>query len=341
MMRMGPSIQRLSSPCNPLNPYGLQISVRALGLISAVIVVVFLSTCPAGVAADSVASGKAVEVQMRNIRYHFTDTILVHIRRLHGHLVPRGELPVFDDKNSFQLQIDSAEIAMPLQSLANVLNGYVFAKSDAPLKSITVRPAANGRLVIKGKLHRKGDVSFESDGSLSLTADGRIRLHIDKVKALHLPVKGLMDLLGVEISDLVSTGRVSGVEAEKDDLILDPETLLPPPHIAGRITEVRIDGDNIVQVFGKPAMPMRVAAANYMAYRGNRLRFGKLTMNDTDMILIDMDPRDAFDFYLDHYKEQLVAGYTKETPAFGLRVYMRDYNKLSRAQAVASVRKPD
>jgi hypothetical protein len=65
-----------------------------------------------------------------------------------------------------------------------------------------------------------------------------------------------------------------------------------------------------------------------MAYRKNQLRFGKLTMSDTDLILIDMDPRDPFDFYLDHYKEQLVAGYTKETPSFGLRVYMCDYNKL-------------
>jgi len=65
-----------------------------------------------------------------------------------------------------------------------------------------------------------------------------------------------------------------------------------------------------------------------MIYRGGRLRFGKLTMDDTDMVLTDMDPQDPFDFYLSHYKQQLVAGYTKTTPTFGLRVFMRDYNKL-------------
>src|SRR3989440_10385008 len=70
---------------------------------------------------------------------------------------------------------------------------------------------------------------------------------------------------------------------------------------------------------------------NYMAYRGNQLRFGKLTMSDTDMVLIDMDPKDPFDFYLDHYRDQLVAGYTKMTPEFGLRVFMRDFHKLHRA----------
>ena len=67
-----------------------------------------------------------------------------------------------------------------------------------------------------------------------------------------------------------------------------------------------------------------------MAYRGNELRFGKLTMHDTDMVLLDMDPQDPFDFFLDHYNDQLVAGYSKTTPSFGLRVYMRDYNKLKR-----------
>ena len=34
--------------------------------------------------------------------------------------------------------------------------------------------------------------------------------------------------------------------------------------------------------------------ANYMYYRGGRLRFGKLTMDDTDLLLVDEDPKDPF-----------------------------------------------
>lgn len=41
-----------------------------------------------------------------------------------------------------------------------------------------------------------------------------------------------------------------------------------------------------------------------------------------------MDPNDPFDFFLEHYKEQIAAGYAKTTIEFGLRVYARDYNKL-------------
>lgn len=290
-----------------------------------------LGTLEAAQHTDARAQGsRAVEVQMRNVMYHFSDNVAVRIRQLRGQLLPTTEkLPVFDDKESFVIRIASAEIAMTTDALANVLNSYVFAGRDAPLKGISIR-AENNRLKIKGKLHKKGDISFETEGQLSSTEDGKIRLHVEKVKALHLPVKGLLDLLGIEIADLIRTGKVKGITVEKDDLVLDPATLLPPPHISGRVKDVRLENNNIVQTFGGDftAQVMQVNATNYMAYRGNQLRFGKLTMNDTDMVLIDLDPKDPFDFYLDHYKEQLVAGYTKETMSFGLRVFMRDYNKL-------------
>lgn len=275
----------------------------------------------------------AVAVEMHNIHYHFTGSVVVSISMLKGALLPTraGEIPVFDDKQSFLLQIDTAEINMPLASLANVLNQHVFAARDAPIKDLAIT-VDGGRLKVKGKLHDKGDVGFETEGTLSATPDGRMRLHAEKVKALHLPVKGLMDLFGVKIANLIHTSKVRGVEAEGDDLILDPQQILPPPQIRGKVTAVEVRADEIVQRFGDtqhaPAPSMK---GNYMAYRGNRLKFGKLTMENTDMVLIDMDPRDAFDFYLDQYQRQLTAGYTKITPAFGLRVYMRDFNKLPRA----------
>jgi len=272
---------------------------------------------------------------MHNVTYHFTNDIAVSIRDLRGALVPEGkhQIPVFDDKNSFLLHIDSAEIAISTSAMANVLNSHVFSRSDSPIKNVSIQ-IDKDKLKIKGKLHNKGNVPFETDGTLSATPEGKIRVHTEKVKALHLPVKGLMDLLGINVDDLVKNGKMQGIQIEKDHLILDPEQILPPPHIRGKVTNIRLVGDSIVQTYGPPAkapsqMPV---GGNFMAYSGNQLRFGKLTMSDTDMILIDMDAKDPFDFYLDHYKEQLTAGYTRVTPGFGLRVYMRDFNKLQRGK---------
>ena len=280
------------------------------------------------------SSNANIRVQMHNIHYHFTDSIAIQINDLDGSLVPSGgnPFPVFDDKSSFLLQIDSAQISITPESLAQVLNSYVFARSDAPLKDINLaidQDKLRGELKIKGKLHNRGDIPFQMEGRLTPTEDGRIRVHAENIKALHLPVKGVMDLFGVTIAALVKTDKLQGISVDKDDLLLNPEQLLPPPHIKGRVTRVRLDAGGIALTMGNAAPQERILkTGNYMGYFGNRLRFGKLTMSDTDMILIDMDPKDPFDFDLDHYLSQLGAGYTKITPQFGLRVYMRDYNRV-------------
>src|SRR5258708_3232298 len=216
-----------------------------------------LVICATGALVTSISQDKpqfehesgAVQVQMHNVMYHYADNMAVHILRFGGELVPTTpeRPPVFDDKDSFSLHITAAEISLDTQSLANVLNSNVFAGKDAPLKDISIG-IESGRLKVKGKLHKKGDISFETAGQLSATADGKVRLHAEKIKALHLPLKGLMDLFGLDIADLIKTGKVQGVEVNKEDLILDTGKILPPPRIDGRVTDVRLAGNSIVQV---------------------------------------------------------------------------------------------
>jgi Protein of unknown function (DUF1003) len=45
-------------------------------------------------------------------------------------------------------------------------------------------------------------------------------------------------------------GKVPGVGAQEDDLMIDLEQILPAPHIEGKVVSVRIEGDKIIQVFG-------------------------------------------------------------------------------------------
>jgi hypothetical protein len=293
-------------------------------------------TITAGQNSPSDKQSGSVQTQMRNVRYHFSDTVVVEIRSLNGELVPLGnnELPIFDDKNSFSLRISNAEIAIDSSNLANVLNSYVFARPHSPLTELSIT-VSNGRLKVKGKLHDKRDIPFETEGILSPTADGKLRLHSEKIKAMHVPVKGLMGLFGIDLGGLIKEGKVPGVQAQEDDLILDLEQILPPPHIEGTVVSVRIEGEKIIQIFGGPdSKAMKnIRGGNYIAYKNNRLRFNKLVMNDVDLVLIDMDPNDPLDFYLEHYKEQISAGYTKTTPDSGLRVFIKDYNKLHPAKA--------
>ncbi len=54
-------------------------------------------------------------------------------------------------------------------------------------------------------------------------------------------------------------------------------------------------------------------------------------MSDADLKLIDMDAKDPFDFYTARYNDQLVAGYSKNTPNKALRTYMPDFSDLRQA----------
>jgi hypothetical protein len=310
-------------------------------LISLAVLVLLCAAFPVAVAGQNPPANDkqegAVQAQMHNVMFHLSDTVVVEIRSLNGELVPLGknEFPNLDDKDSFNLRINSAEIAIDSSNLANVLNSYVFARPDSPLTDLSIR-IEKGRLDVKGKLHDKGDIPFETEGILIPTADGKLRLHSTKIKAMHVSVKGLMDLFGVDLGSMIKEGKVPGVQAQEDDLVLDLQQILPPPHIEGKVISVRIEGDKIIQMFGgSDAHPVRnIRAGNYMAYKNNRLRFGKLLMNDVDLILIDMDPNDPLDFFLDHYKEQLAAGYAKMTPDSGLRVFIKDFNKLHPTKAL-------
>jgi hypothetical protein len=285
----------------------------------------------------------AVRAQMHNVKYRYTDKVAVQINSLDGALVPTGnnEFPVLDNKNSFKIRIDTAEIAISPTDLANLMNSYVFVGANSPLARISVA-IVNGQLRIKGRLREKGDIPFETQGVMSPTPDGRVRLRSEKIKALHLPVKGLMEAFGIDVGDLIKSGKVPGVQAEDNDLILDLEQILPPPHIDGKVTAVRVTNNSIIQTFGgnggssnggPPAANLQ--NANYMSYTGNRLRFGRLTMDDADVTLYDLDPADPMDFFLDHYKEQLAAGYIKITASFQLRVFLKDFNKLPRSKSKA------
>jgi len=279
-------------------------------------------------------TNRGVKTEMRNVMFHLTPVAAAHLQVLSGELWPTGknEMVVFDDKTSFEVRVTNGTVSISPEALSDIMNNYVFAKKDAPLKDLSVSINKN-RLIIKGKLHSKGDIPFGTVGNLSVTLDGRLRVHTEKITALKLPVKGMMGLFGIELANVVNTSKIAGIDTDKDDLLMDLGTLLPPPHIRGKVTGVRLENNTIVTTFGDGgrSLPAPKEKGSYMAFQGNPVRFGKLTMEQTDLTVLDLNPADTLDWDQDHYKDQLVAGYSKITPSFGLRAYAKDYSKLGGA----------
>jgi len=283
-----------------------------------------------GTADDSVP----VHATFENVHLHVGYGAVLEVRHLEGALLTTdaNRPPVFDDQRSFALRVDSGQMAMTPASLTALLNGHVLAFEGSPMSDVEVSIEGN-HLKQSGTLHKGVPIPFSIVAEISATPDGRVRLHPIKVKAAGIPSGGLMKAFGLQLDDLVKSNRAHGIEIVGDDLLLSPDRLLPAPALKGHLTGIRIEGDRIVQEFGHPtrSVTKKGRSGNYMHYRGGTLRFGKLTMSDTDMQLIDADPRDPFDFSPAEYVRQLVAGYSKNTPEGGLRVYMPDYNEASKA----------
>jgi hypothetical protein len=272
---------------------------------------------------------------MHHVHLHVDEGIVLEIARLHGTMVSRdaGQPPVFDDQRSYVLRVDTADIAMETASLSALMNRHVFGAEGSPLSELTAT-AREGRIALKGKLHKGLTVPFSARAAVGVTGDGRLRLHLESIKTAGVPAKDLMHVFGLDLADVVNLKERRDVTIDGDDLVIAPGQALPPPEIRGHLTDASVRAGRLVLAFRPPGGSHQAAEArgrqNYVLLSGGSIRFGKLTMRDADLRLIDADPRDPFDFYPARYERQLVAGYSKNTARGGLRTFMPDYDDLAR-----------
>jgi hypothetical protein len=278
-------------------------------------------------------------IEMRNVSLHVADGVVLEVRALDGEFIShsRSEPPIFDDPGSYTLRMRTGDLSMDAASLTTLLR-LASAAHPSPLKDVHIT-LEDGELHASGKVQKGVAVPFSMTATVSVSADGWMRLHATKLKAVGVPVKGLLDLVGLDMGSLMKMPAGSGMRAEGDDLLMDTAAMLPPPRTEGKLERVAITGNRMtMRMIGAGAPPARPAtlpvpsAHNYLYFYGGPIRFGKLTMTDADMQLVDADQSNPFDFFPAHYDDQLVAGYSRNTRRKGLQVFMPDYARV-RAKA--------
>jgi len=284
-------------------------------------------------------SSPPLQVEIRNVALHVTEDVTVQIRNLRGRFLPvrEGDIPFFDDPNSYVVDVEAGEVAMDEASLNALVNNHAFGHGKKPIRNLELK-LEDGMLKQEGVLDKKIDLPFKTKGAVEPTPDGKIRVHAKSIKSLGLPVKPLMKLFGIEMDDLLKVEPGHGLTVDDNDLIIDPQLMLPPPRMRGRITSVRVEDGQLIQVFGSvPFRPLQPLASskNHFYWRGDALRFGRLTMKNVQLELIDQDASDVFDFSVAGYNRMLVAGYSKTMPDGSLRTYLPDFADLANGGPVA------
>ena len=230
----------------------------------------------------------------------------------------------------------SGDVALDGGAITALLNEIAFNYPGAPLGHLRVR-IEEGKVVQRGTLHKGVSIPFEMWSVPVLQPDGRLRLHPDKLQIFGVNGLKLMRALGLHLDRMMDLSKARGASVKGDDIYLDPLKIIPPPVVVGRLRAVRIEGPLLVMefattpadtIFGSYVVPDS-GSRNFIYFRGGRLRFGKLTMEDTDLLIHDADERDPFDLYFAEYNKQLVAGHTRNLANYGLRTWMVDYGKVA------------
>jgi hypothetical protein len=280
--------------------------------------------------AASGASGDLTTVYAHNLELRKGPEFRIYVRWLRGEMEPtrKDRAPSLDDEESFTFHIDRGLIHANIGDIEKYLNSSV--ASQSPLKNMKL--AGEGpQLKLSGTLHKLLiPLAVEVVGTLSPAANGRIHLTVTKINVLKIPVKALMGGLKVEVKDIMGTEPVQGIEVADNDIYLDTATLLPPPHIRGQMSSITLHAPDVVVTYGSttPADEAELAQwHNFLRLRGGSVAFGKLTMHQADLTLIDASDEGWFDLDLANYQTQVVKGFSRMTPEKGLEIFMPNVGK--------------
>jgi len=282
----------------------------------------------------------APAVEIANVLFRYSPDLAIFIVRLRGTLIPNEghTVPSFNDPESFKIGVEAAEIRVTADQLSVLMNTRLTSSPTAQVKNVRIS-ASGDRLLIDGTMKKGLHVPFHAVAEVGLTGDNRVRITIRAVKVVDVPVKGLLDALGLNMEDLVSQKGLKGMSVDGDSFLIDPQTAFPPPQIRARLTSVRVAGNGIVLRFGTGSQRLTTGErGNYIALRGGRIEYGREEMFDSDLTMTDSTPENPFEFYLRQYWQQMVAGSIKVTANKGLRIQVPDYSKIVRSPRKSEAR---
>ena len=290
----------------------------------------------AALPAPTYAAARApTKVFMRNVWFRIDHDAYLDIHSMRGELGSKkaGTPLNLDDKRSFVMKVDQAKIGMRASSLDVLMNRYVFGYAHAPLHNLQVEPTGK-QLRLSGVMHKLIDIHFTMWADVS-ASNGLIRIHPTKIQTFGISGIGLLRTVGMTLEKLLQMPSERGIVARGNDLLLDPQRALPPPQVDLRLADVRVEDGELMMFFdaGRHAPELALPhpnEKNTIYFRGGTLRMGKLLMVDADMQVGDSDPSDPFDFYIDRYNDQLVAGFVRNQPNYGLLVFMRDFSDVGK-----------
>lgn len=106
----------------------------------------------------------------------------------------------------------------------------------------------NGEVLISGIAEKGVPLHFSIQGPVDALGGRDIRLYARKVSVLGIPVKGLLQMIGLQVGNVMHLQKSEGVITQENSLFFDPEKLA---HIVGHIGRAEVRNDRLEVTFSR------------------------------------------------------------------------------------------
>ena len=294
------------------------------------------------------SSSKDVLLKMSNVHFRISEKLALDVDNLSARLIPSGPQGVvnFDDINGFEIKIHRGEVRLKPAVLTNLFNDIVLNYEDAPLRKIKIQfvqlmTGGENQPVLKlnGEMKLGFWLDFEMLADIEVNQeDNTLVISALTIKTLKIPyIKELMGAMGMKLDSVLSIAGGRGIIIKGNQIILSPFEIFPPPALSGIMAHTRVDpsSDSLLLSFkpgsgnelllgGPPA-----GVENYLMLKKGKVAFRKLIMQNSDILMLDRNRKDSFDFFLARYWEVLKRGDVYIRPDSSILVKMPDYEVIS------------
>jgi hypothetical protein len=225
---------------------------------------------------------------------------------------------------------------MSSTDLAALANGFILPRAKTPVKNLSLSFNPDQTILVKGDFHKLIDVPFSGTATFNVTPDGNLHMHLSNLTVAGVIHQDVLNFLGIKVSTVAKPKRKQSFKIMGNDIIFPIGQMFPPPHVSGPLHDVSIAGNKLNLILDTDKRPRDqgqlaaekppVTSGSYIYFRGGTMKFALLTMSPVSLELVPLKPdlHKRFEFAVDQYYQQLVAGYSKSLPNKSLLVYLAD-----------------
>ena len=256
-----------------------------------------------------VPEGRSVSMRLQNVRFKWSPRVYIDCTSMAVRAVPVAHDAVnFDDLGSFVLALQQSSVLLRPSVLEGMLNESIFNYPESKLRDLKVQLGQEDKgwaVKMTGRVDMVAWIPFSMVAYLSVDhATNTLVMNIDRMKVFgFLPATRLVRLGPFHLDKIITMPPNRSLMISGNKIMVKPFALFPPPRVAGTVSSVTVGADGIRLTFaGKPIGAPQLDARNYVYLRGGRATFGHFCMLDTDILILDQNPRTPFNFSLANYQ---------------------------------------